>query len=455
MRNDTTPLNELSVRKSNEMVSAKYKSTLLENQIMTIALTRIEESARDKNAPLTATLYPGELKRIIGDPTHIYRTLKSVSKTMVGHTMFLEDRQGNFHAYAIVTDAEYQDGVFRVKFNESLRDHILGLEKNYTTYELSVLTDFKSNSSFRLYELLKKEIYKSRKSVNNGRVDVEYRISELRFMIGLANSDDAGVKNAMGRMGENIDWDKLYSLLDKKDKKYEAWKDMRRYVIEPAQIELEEKSNVRFDFDTYRSGRKIDRIVFHVYPNVPKNPEIISRKQRIIEKQARQLEIPRDLPEYRSLYAEYTGHNGLTEEDINLLIERAEGCADNETTRSIVLTVKNAIELCDKQGSIQNYMGWIIRCIERGGYKTTETIYGSKERAEVVNTAEQDLKTKDLASVFWNRTKARNGQKFQEFTQMLADNGLTLELFEGACESDAECGERYVAWIKGELRSIL
>lgn len=448
MYHDTAPLQELSVRKSNEMVSAKYKSTLLENQIMTIALTRIEERARDENAPLMATLYPGELKRIIGDPSHIYRTLKTVSKTMVGHTMFLEDRQGNFHAYAIVTDAEYQDGAFRVKFNESLRNHILGLEKNYTTYELSVLTDFKSNSSFRLYELLKKEIYKSRKNVNNGRVDVEYRLSELRFMIGLANSDDAGVKNAMGRMGEDIDWDALYDLLDKKDKKYEAWKDMRRYVIEPAQIELEEKSNIRFDFDAYRSGRRIDRIVFHVYPNVPRNQDILDERQVLIEKQKnRQLEIPRDLPKYQPLYAEFTGHNGLTEEDIDLLLQKANG--DPEQVRSAIL-------LCDKQESVQNYMGWLIRCIERN-YTTTETALGSKQTAEITHTMRKEMteQADNLAAVFWKRTKERNGEKFQAFVQMLSEHGLTLELFEEACSGNAECGERYIAWTKGKLKSVL
>lgn len=407
---------------------------------MTIALTRIEENARDENAPLTATLYPGELKRIIGDPSHIYRTLKTVSKTMVGHTMFLEDRKGNFHAYAIVTDAEYKDGVFRVKFNESLRRHILGLEKNYTTYELSVLTDFKSNSSFRLYELLKKEIYRSRRDVNHGKVDVEYRLSELRFMIGLANSDDAGVKNAMGRMGDDIDWDKLYDLLDKKDKKYEAWKDMRRYVIEPAQKELQEKSNIRFTFDSYRTGRKIDRIVFHVYPNTPKHPDVLDERTEILEEQKYR-------PVEKELFREFLGHNELTKKDLSLLLKKANG--DPEV-------VRRAIALCDEQDSVKNYMGWLIRCIENG-YDRIETVKGSKESADSVREMKSSIQEKsdDLASAFWNRIKERNGPTFQSFARMLEEHGLTVELFEEACSGDSECGRRYIAWTKGELDSLL
>ena len=88
------PLNSLSVRKSNDFIAAKYKSSLLENQVMAIALTRIEANAVDIDGSLEARLYPGELKRLVSDPAHIYRDLKKMSKAITGHTMFLEDGKG-------------------------------------------------------------------------------------------------------------------------------------------------------------------------------------------------------------------------------------------------------------------------------------------------------------------------------------------------------------------------
>ena len=118
-------LQNLSLVKSNEMISAKYRSTLLENQIMAIALTRIEVNAKDKDSPLEARLYPGELKRLISDKSHIYRDLKALSKTITGHTMFIEDNKGNFKAFSVVPNADYQDGVFIIKFNNELKEHIL------------------------------------------------------------------------------------------------------------------------------------------------------------------------------------------------------------------------------------------------------------------------------------------------------------------------------------------
>ena len=208
---------------------------------------------------------------------------------MTGHTMFIEDGKGNFKAFAVVNNADYEDGVFTVEFNKNLREHVLGLEKNYTSLELAVLTRFKKNSSFRLYELLKSHLYKSRSDINGGRVDVEYKISELRFMIGLANGDDPGVKNAMAAMGNNIDWDVLYSKLDKKDRKYETWFDFQRYVIKPAQEELSEKSNLRFEYEGLRHGRKMEDIRFFVYPNHPTNSEVIDERAEFIEEERAKL----------------------------------------------------------------------------------------------------------------------------------------------------------------------
>ena len=132
------PLNSLSLRKSNDFISAKYKSTLLENQVMAIALTKIEVDAKDKDAPLQAKLYPGDLKKLVSDPAHIYRDLKKLAKTITGHTMFLEDGKGNFKAFSVVPNADYIDGVFIIKFNNELRDHVLGLTSSYTNLELAI-----------------------------------------------------------------------------------------------------------------------------------------------------------------------------------------------------------------------------------------------------------------------------------------------------------------------------
>lgn len=427
------------LQKSNQLVSAKYKSSLIENQIMAIALTRIEVNANDANSPIASKLYPGELKRLIGDPTNIYKTLKKVSKTMTGHTMFIEDGKGNFKAFAVVTNADYYDGVFTVEFNKQLREHVLGLEKNYTTLELSVLTGFKKNSSFRLYELLKSHIYKSRKEINDGRVDVEYNISELRFMIGLANGDDPSVKNAMAAMSNNIDWDDLYMHLDKKDRKYEAWYDFTRYVIDPAQTELKEKSNIRFEYEGIRDGHRMSRIMFFVYPNNPSNTEVIDERQRLIEANAlpnRQMEIPLDT--YPQIYVDYIGHNKLSKEDIDLLMQKAG--LDEERVREV-------IQMADEQPNISNYMGWLIKAIENN-YTRTDVLEGSAEKAEVFREVldSYEKNKEDIATKAWNKIKTK--KEFPAFVKAVEEGGLDIEQIE-VIYSPQELTKAFTDWNKG------
>lgn len=431
-------LENLQLQKSNSLVSAKYKSGLIENQIMAIALTRIEIAAtRNSETPLRAKLYPGELKRLVGDPSNIYKTLKKVSKTMTGHTMFLEDGKGNFKAFSVVTNANYENGIFTVYFNQELRPHILSLTGNYTSYELSVLTGFSKNSSFRIYELLKSHLYKAK---NEEGVKVEYNISELRFMIGLADSDAKNVRNALASMGKDIDWDELYEKLDKKDRKYESWYDLQRYVIKPAKEELEQKSNVRFDYKGIREGRKMGKILFVVYKNTPKNQDIIDERKNLLEKNQkinRQLELPMDI--YLDLYEDYVGHNHLIKEDIDLLIEKAKG------EKQLII---DAITSADEQPNIQNYMGWIIRYIENGGYKKTETITGSAKKAEEITELKKAVETEKDTIDEKLLKKIKTKEDYPEFLLAIQDKGITEQQLL-VIYSAGEVVQMYADWKMG------
>lgn len=441
MGRENEPLQNLSLYKSNEMISAKYKSTLLENQVMAIALTRIEVNTKEKDAPLEAKLYPGELKRLVSDDSHIYRDLKRLAKSITGHTMVIEDGKGNFKAFSVVPNAEYIDGVFTVSFNNVLREHILGLEKNYTTLELSVMTDFTKNSSFRIYELLKKDIYKSRPDVNGGAVQVEYNISEFRFMIGLANGDDPTVRQELSKMNGNIDWDYLYSKLDKKDRKYEKWYDLQKSVLRKAQIELEQKSDIRFEFEGLREGHKMGKILFTIYRNKPSEEVLERQKSLFKDEMNRQMEIPFDLEQFKPLYDDYVGHNDLTKEDIDLLLRKAAFRVD---------VVRDAIERADKQQYLSNYMGWIINCILKD-YKDVEVIKGSAEMGrkarKMMDEYEESKKSGDAQMVAWERIQKK--EDFDQFVDMINDNGFTLDTL-SAVYSPAEMVKMYADWRTGK-----
>ena len=441
---DNQLIENKSYVKSNEMISAKYKSTLLENQVMAIALTRIEENHNDINEPLEARLYPGELKKLVSDDAHIYRDLKALAKTITGHTMFLEDGKGNFKAFSVVPNADYQDGVFIIKFNHVLKEHLLGLDKNFTTLELSMMTNFKRNSSFRIYELLKKDLFRSRPSINNGRVDVEYNLFEFRFLIGIANSDNIHVQNRIKTMS-NIDWEELYRILEKngskRDIKYKTTDKLQKDCIKPAQEELKNKSDIRFEYELIRIGRPYKKIVFHIYPNKPKNEEEIEVRKNYIEKISknnRQYEIPHDLNiETQKLYEEYVGHNELDKEDIDLLLK---------TATYNVEDVKKAIIYTDKQEEVNNYMGYIVRCIQNRYFdnEVIAVIEGSAKQAEVINNLRKEAHSEDTKKRVWEATKKK--EDFEDFIYYEEHNRNISFMELDEILSPAEAVEEYISW---------
>lgn len=401
---------------------------MLENRITAIALTRIELNNKGSHSTLEAKLYPGELKKMVSDPKHIYRDLKKVAKLITGRSILMENGNGDFKAFSLIPYAEYVNGVFTIKFNEELKDYIIGLKNNYTVFELEVVKKFKLNASFRLYEILKKEAYKIPKT-KDGYTLAIYNLSELRFILGLANNESTLVRNSIATYKSNIDWDIVYSKLDKKDKKYEDWREFRRCIIEPARKELEEVSDICFDYKGIREGRSIKKILFTIRRNTPVET---NQEQSISENDYDQLELL--TMAHQELYREFIGHNDLTKEDIDLLLEKA---SYEETS------VRRAIALADKQGQINNYVGWLIRCIENSYYET-QTLSGSSKQAEIISNFKEKYEEEkpNISKSVWEKIKQK--PEFEEFLSAIPGN-LTESQLEVVYESE-ELVQMFTDW---------
>lgn len=425
---DYLPLEDAKLYKSNTLISAKYKSTLIENQITAIALTRIQQKIVDNKSELIAEIYPSEIKRIIGGEANIYRTLKVLRNQMQDRKILYEDGKGNFKSSVIITDADYQDGVFIVRFNDRIRPMISNLESKFTTLELSVLTGLEHNSSYRLYELFKKELYDTNPRMINGEVHLEYNISELKFLLGICDIGNPEIENLRNRMGNNIDYDELYSKLDKKQRKYERWNDFEKRVIMPAQEELEIKSNIRFVYEGIKTkGKKIGKIRFIVSSQEISDREILQKEKYIKQSKKefndkklsadRQLEIPMDIN--MEFYDEFVGHQTMSKEDIDMLLNAAG--MDTEL-------VKQAIYYVDERPDVHtNYVGYVKTVIEHPEWLNREIYI---HNGEVVNpeltkaakSIQRDIKNnpEKYDKMTWERIMQK--EDFNEFLEYMQSN---------------------------------
>ncbi len=436
--NQSSEITDLVVKKSNNLVSATYNSTLMENLLILVALGRIQEKTTGTLKELSAELYPSELKQIVSDPKHIYRDLDKVSDSMLHERVIhIKDDKGNFTKMAFITQVDYKNGVFKIVFNNKLEKHIISLEQNFTTLELSILSSFKTNAAFRIYELLKSErgleLFRRKKEGKpyEDEVICEFGISELKFMIGLANSSSEEARSMIDAMSPNIDWDIVYEKLDAKDKKYDSYPNFRRRVLEPAQKELKEKSNISFEFEPVASsGKKYNRIRFFTHSNEPTNPKIIDERAEYIKKKFRQtenqMEIPYDLELYADLFDTYVGHNKLAAEDIRLFLDDCGG--DKEI-------VKKAIIQADEQENIHNYVGWIRECVKNGGYNDTAVINGSKNRADRASDMVDKIRNVPEGASFQERLWSRkvDEPEYSIFSQYLEAQNIELKDFNTVC----------------------
>lgn len=425
------------VRKSNSLITAKYRSSLIESQITSICLSRVKE----QNGSYIATVSAQELKALLGvsDDNHrIYQKLLRTAKNMAGRMLIVEDpaTQG-FRVINIISNASYADGIFSVKFNSDLKPYFAELKNGYTSYALANILRFKVDYSFRIYELIRKEAY--RINDKNPYATVEYNLNELRVTIGMCSTDSDKVQKEMEK--DVIDWDKVVEASP--EIAYPSWSEFRRNVLMKAQKEISSQCDYTFSFKPVKSGRggKVRGVKFIIYRNnISQN--LINQTKDEIDAMNEQMSMWSPSPEL----LKYIHHNNLTKKNITVLLDEAGG--DNDL-------VIRAIHAADEEPYVRNYVGWIRAYIRNGGYEKTETISGSMDRAELVREVKNGIEGKQdtLSAAFWDRTKERNGEKFQEFRKFLEKNNLTLELFEGAYDK-AECGQKYIEWTRGELKEL-
>lgn len=442
--------NDLMVKKSNDFIVSKYKSSLLEQKLVAIAITRIKVN---KNASITATIFPSELKEMLGkdkDDAHIYRDLKKVSKEMTGHVIEMEDKKGNFSVLSLITNADYIDGHFTMTFNNKMSDHIFNLKSHFTSYSLANALQLKSGYSYRFYELIKMDAYKI--SDKCPYVLHDYGVSELKFMVGVLDINDEKARECQDNGGT---WDEMAEVC--KEKRMPDWGSFKRRVLDKAKKELDTTADFTFDYNLVRSGKggKIVTIQLIIHKNLSREKDIeekVEQNEKVVKNRNevyKQLDTDDFIPLPSILYS-YEGHNGLTRENLETIYH---------TAQDDMAVVVKAIEMADEASQttvINNYVGWIIECIRRKYDQPQIVSRGSAERGNQIKEAKKDLESisseeeNNILARYWNKAKEGSKEgKFGKFLEYLAENKMDLDMFEGL-HTEAECGDMYIKWIKGE-----
>lgn len=352
MKKEKTNIVELADRKyqrSTFLISAKYRSSLLENKILAISLTKVFEGEyhEDGGGNIVVQIRAAELRRLLKtNAGSFYSQLEPIANAMVGRSLGWRDPEHQRFKYiSVISNAEYGDGVFTMEFNHHLRQYILNLPSHYTMFNLRMMLDFKSDPAFRLYELLKSRSYAPRGTVDTGVYNIEFGLAELKLELGIVNAASQKVRSVLD--GEkNPDYEKAVEMAT--EKSYNRWCDFNNRILKKAQEQINEISDMRISYQALGSGKggKVYKVVFRV--------ELVGFQGKSLSEDEKDRMI-----------------DDLADE---LSLRRRDARAICDAASYDEIAIRRALDVMEDYGSeIRDVVGFLIRAIQKG-YETGEKI---------------------------------------------------------------------------------
>lgn len=238
------------VRKSNELVEARYKFDIWETRIFTKMLTMIHKDDNDfqnyriylkdvvhdfdleSNNDAYERLRAGGLKLM----TKIVKVIRNTDEgTMELQTPIVVGVEN-----LVNRKGKGDEGRFiNVSFHPGMKPFLLSLKSHFTTYDIRNILKLPSSYSIRIYELLKQYQKIGRR---------KFLLEELKEVIG--------VKEEIIVNGK-----KQY-----KDS-YPKFGNFKQRVLLKAQKDLKKFTDISFEFDQLKRGRSVYALQFYIYPN--------------------------------------------------------------------------------------------------------------------------------------------------------------------------------------------
>jgi len=256
--------------KSNALVNAKGKGSLLSQKLFAVGIQQAEKD--EKTGIISSTLYGTDLRKIFGAKNgSFYDQIKEVVQSVKGkpslldyRLVYADDATERVEAINVITDCTFENGVLNFRYNTKVNDEIYRLKSNYTTYALSETMGLKSIYSFRLYEILKAEYdkqsyvaHKNGRNLNNEKAYVlEINLTDLKLRLGIIDpSIDKEILKAI--QSDNPDYNLVEELAkgQKDGRKYSKVSNLKTYALNRAKDELAEKTSLSFEYEEIKSGR--------------------------------------------------------------------------------------------------------------------------------------------------------------------------------------------------------
>lgn len=219
----------LSVTKSNNLIDASYKLNVQAQKLVLACLGKID-SRPEAHPQKEVTLTASEFSELMGiDIKNAHRELYKAADALFKSSIILHEGDDEIELYWIQEKAKKLkgEGAIRIVWSDRILRYISQLKSRFTTYKLRNIASLQSGHSIRLYELLMKF---------NATGERVIYLNDFKSALGITD-------------------------------KYPEFKDLNKWVIKPAILELNQRSDLIIKFDTIKRGRTIAALVFEFKQN--------------------------------------------------------------------------------------------------------------------------------------------------------------------------------------------
>ncbi len=233
--------NKLVVTQANQLALASYSLTLEEKRVVLLLVSLLRKDDKDFQA---YRISMADLQNHVGiRRTDLYTEIKKIAVSLAQRVVKIEKPCGGWIVTNWISSAEYKpkgesglkSSCMDLCFDPKMKPFLLELKDQFFSYMLSNVAHLRSIYSIRVYEIL----------ASYRRLGcVEFEIKELKDSLQIGS-------------------------------KYSRHKDFRKRVIDSAQKELKEKTDICFEYTEERKGRRVHKIHFTIHtqpiPNQPQN----------------------------------------------------------------------------------------------------------------------------------------------------------------------------------------
>jgi plasmid replication initiation protein len=229
--------------KSNKLIESRMKFTANEYLLITYLTSKIKKDDREFRTFKLPANELNEFLEIKGTKTNNYlrnQYAMNLSKKDIISKGNIGNKIYNFFS---VIDTDHR-GYIEICFSLELKDFLIDLKDNFTTYRLSNVVKLKNFYTIRLYELLKQYEKIGKR---------EFKVEDLKYILGLGK------------------------------KQYNIFRDFRKRILTESIEKINNHTDLKIKLEEKKYARKTYSLVFYIENNNNLNTssEIINLKEKI------------------------------------------------------------------------------------------------------------------------------------------------------------------------------